>query len=103
MRNIKTLFGISALAVAAATAFYIGATSANAASNCSSKAECACQVALDSGSPAAMRKYLQMFPRADTACKALNSTVRTPFIDNQGNNPNQTPDRPREIRTQVDK
>jgi hypothetical protein len=85
MKNIKTLLGISALAVAAATAFYIGTISANAATKCTTRAECACQVALDSGSSSALRTFMRLYPHSDTACNAVNSTAVIGFDDNQGN------------------
>ncbi len=75
MRNVKTLFGISALAAIAVTAFHLNTTSASAAASCGTKSECACQVALDTGSRGALQMFLRRYPHASTACNASDSTA----------------------------
>jgi hypothetical protein len=68
--------------------------SGEAASNCRkmglSSAECACKIALVSGSQNALRSFLQKYPGSDTACNALASTAPVitfvPERDREGGN-----------------
>jgi hypothetical protein len=74
MANQKFL-SFSIIAASAVTGFYLSSVPASAAKVCGTKAECACLVALDTGSRSALRKFLQLYPRSDTACNALASTA----------------------------
>jgi len=88
MRNVKALFGISALAAIAVTAFHLNTTSVSAAPSCGTKAECACQIALDSGSRGALQAFLRLYPRAGTACNATASTAGDDSLSKLGTNNN---------------
>jgi hypothetical protein len=87
MNSRKSIFGITALAATALATLALTVSSGSAISaNCGSKAECACQVALDSGSRSAMRTFKRLYPHSNTACNALNTTSESgrPF-DHPGN------------------
>jgi hypothetical protein len=92
MKNLKSLFSVTALAATALTTLALTMSSGSAISakrSCGTKAECACQIALDSGSTRALRAFLRLYPKSNTACGALASTaVAIPDDDNQGNNNN---------------
>jgi hypothetical protein len=75
MNSTKSIFSITAFAATALTTLALTVSSGSAVSaNCGSKAECACQIALDSGSKSAMRTFKRLYPHSNTACSALNST-----------------------------
>ncbi len=95
---MKTLAVAIKLSTLAATALIIASISSQAATSSKqcrrmglNAAECACQDALNSGSQLAIKKFLRLYPRSDTACNAINSTaaVNTTSNDNSdsGNPP----------------
>jgi hypothetical protein len=74
MANQK-IFSLSIVLATAATGLFVGSASVSAAKLCGTKAECACQMALEIGSKNALRKFMRLYPRSNTACNALASTA----------------------------
>ena len=76
----RKLLSLSIIAATAATGIFLSLGSVQAANFCNTKgynkAECACQVALDTGSRSALRLFLKRYPRSDTACNAMASTSK---------------------------
>ena len=78
MKTVQIAFSLSAVT---ASALFLASMSGNAATSQScrqsglSPAECACQIALDSGSRNALARFIRNYPRADTACNATASTA----------------------------
>ena len=81
MKTVKVVFSLAALAGSALVLASISGQAANTSASCKkgglSGAECACQLALDTGSSVALQKFLRIYPHADTACNAQASTANT--------------------------
>ena len=71
--KIANLFLVLSSAGLAAAAIY-GSPAGADNNNELTRAEQACQQALDDGSEEALRKFLKLYPSSDTACYALAST-----------------------------
>jgi hypothetical protein len=100
MKKLNAILKISGLM---STALVLMTISGEAANSCRKmglgSAECACKIALVSGSQNALRSFLQKYPNADTACNARASTAPTrniivPERDREGGNAEV--DRPRD-------
>jgi hypothetical protein len=65
---------LTIIAAATVAGLFLSSASVKAASLCNSKAECACEIALNSGSRNTLRQFLLLYPRSDTACNAQAST-----------------------------
>jgi hypothetical protein len=76
MKKLNAILKISGLM---STALVLMTISGEAANSCRKmglgSAECACKIALVSGSQNALRSFLQKYPNADTACNARASTA----------------------------
>jgi hypothetical protein len=90
MKKLNAILKISGLM---STALVLMTISGEAANSCRkmglNSAECACKIALVTGSQNALRSFLQKYPNADTACNALASTIQlkrniVPNTDNDG-------------------
>jgi hypothetical protein len=95
MKKLNAILKISGLI---STALVLMSISGEAANSCRkmglSNAQCACQSALSTGSQSALRKFLQAYPGADTACNAMASTAPiksmiVPERDREGGNAGQ--------------
>jgi hypothetical protein len=92
MKKLNAILKISGLM---STALVLMTISGEAANSCRkmglNSAECACKIALVTGSQNALRSFLQKYPNADTACNALASTIQlkrniVPERDREGGN-----------------
>ena len=97
MKNLRAFFILSSALVIAGS-FYASTASTQAASlkSCMAggltKAECACEIALEKGTKQAIRDFLKSYPRSKTACSA---TAFVPnFIPGDDNDNSSSGDRP---------
>ena len=80
MKNVRIFFTLSSALIVAASVYGVSADArksalTNALQDGLSKAECACEIALQKGTKKALRDFLKLYRNADTACNALASTA----------------------------
>jgi hypothetical protein len=80
MKNVRIFFTLSSALIVAASVYGVSADAQKSdLDQCIagglSKAECACETALQKGTQEALRDFLKLYRNADTACNALASTA----------------------------
>ncbi len=80
MKNVRIFFTLSSALIVAASVFGVSADAQKSdLDQCIagglSKAECACNTALQKGTQEALRDFLILYRNAETACNALASTA----------------------------
>jgi uncharacterized protein YjbI with pentapeptide repeats len=80
MKNVRIFFTLSSALIVAASVYGVSADAQKSdLDQCTagglSKAECACELALQKGTQKALRDFLKLYENADTACNALASTA----------------------------
>lgn len=87
MKSVRIFFTLSSALIVAATVFGVSAGAKKSSyDQCieddGSKAECACEFALQKGTKSALQEFLRLYRNADTACNATASTAE--FNDSNG-------------------
>ena len=90
MKNLRLFFTLSSSLIIAASVYGVSANAKQSnLEQCIagglSKAECACEIALQDGTKKALRDFLKLYRNADTACNALASTAE--FTENSNGGP----------------
>src|SRR3989337_4401861 len=80
MKAVGIFFTLSSALIIAASVYGVSADAQKSdLDQCTagglSKAECACETALEKGTQKALRDFLRLYGNADTACNALASTA----------------------------